>query len=88
MLSKDGFTVASLEPVVKGDWLFKVSANNYENGVLIFAANYLVGYTTCRYFSSDSEARTWIDTLASYTNEILFRELDSLKSDHLKKPAK
>lgn len=79
------FCVASLMPIQRGAWTFKVSANNYEEGVLILATNDIFGYTSLKYFVNASEGREWVNTLVTYTDEILRIEVEKMKSEHLKK---
>ena len=60
---KSEFKLASLEEISRGSWSFKVSANNYESGILIIASNYQFDYTTCKYFSNHIEAREWLNNM-------------------------
>ena len=83
-LFRNHFTVASLDPITAGDWVFKVSANEYENGVLIFATNYVFEYACVKYFANHHDGREWIDTLVSYTKEILSVDIEELNNLHLK----
>ncbi len=87
-LDKKNFTVVTRDPIAMGDWVFKVSANEYEHGVLIFATNYVFEYACVKYFANHHDGRAWIDTLVSYTKEILSVDIEELSRLHLKKPVK
>ena len=73
------FTLVSLNPIHSGNWIFKVSANNYEHGILILASNVLFGYSACKYFSVNNDARKWIATLVAYLQEDIEKELLKLE---------
>lgn len=55
--------VVSLIPIYSYPWVFKVSANNAENGVLVIAYNQQTRNLLCRYFLDSSKARVWVDSL-------------------------
>lgn len=61
--------LASLDPIKKRGWIFKVSRYD-EKGVLVIAFYNLFEYTSVKYFSDTTKAGEWIDTMVSYTAEI------------------
>ena len=63
-------TLTSLEPIERCGWTFKVSANEYDGSVLVFALYHPIGYARVKHFCTDIDAREWIDSLVSYTKEI------------------
>lgn len=64
-------TVFSLDLITKNNWVFKVSANDYENGVLVFAKHDVYCYYRCRYFSNHNDAKEWINSLVLITEKTL-----------------
>lgn len=64
-------SVVSLDDIKWGGWKFKISENDYEDGVLVIAVHDFFGYTHVKYFLSTVKAREWIDTMVAYTKELL-----------------
>ncbi len=56
--------IVSLIPIIKNGWTLKISSNNYDESVLVVAANYTLGYVTCKCFSDPFVAREWLNNLA------------------------
>jgi hypothetical protein len=79
------FTVVSLNSVQRGGWTFKVSANDYEEGILIIAFHNKFGYSTIRYFQNPNDGRKWIDNLVYLDRDTVAAELKKLKSAELNK---
>lgn len=71
--------IVSIDAKKKDDWIFKISANSYEDGVLVIAQNEFFRYVTCKYFSNSDTCREWINTMANISNEVLLSELTSKK---------
>jgi len=78
------FTVVSLEQIQRGVWTFKVSGNDYEDGILIIASHGVYGYTTLKYFQNSGAGRKWINSLVALDSEQLASEVEKQKSTDLK----
>lgn len=65
--------LVTLDPIIKDSWSFKISANDFENGILVIASNYKFNYHRCRYFSNNIKAREWIDSL-TFIKDILLSD--------------
>jgi hypothetical protein len=59
------FKVFSLDTIEKSNIKFKISANNYDGSVIIFAKNDISGHAFFKCFSSSKQGREWVDELVS-----------------------
>jgi hypothetical protein len=66
----EGFKVYSLEEIHRAGFTFKVSGNNYDGGVLIYAQNVFLGYSRIKYFSSPKLGREWVDNMVNSARDM------------------
>ena len=72
----EDFKVFSLDTIERAGFEFKISSNNYDGSVLIFAKNDFLSYASFRYFSSPKQGSEWIDKLVSTTKALYRQFLD------------
>jgi len=55
--------ILSLDPVEIGDWVFKVSMNDDDGGIIVIGLHRLFQYTVIKSFIDVDDAYDWVEIL-------------------------
>jgi hypothetical protein len=60
-------TIVTLDPVTRGDWVFKVSHCPESDIICVFSWNHMLLWSNVRFFYEEEAAKNWLDYLELQT---------------------